>query len=380
MLVILLVVVIDLIGFGIIIPFLPFYAESFGASPQRVTMLMAIFSIAQFIAAPFWGAMSDKFGRKVIICITLMGSVIAYIFLSLASSLLTLFIARALAGFMAGNISTAQAYIADISTKENRTKAMGLFGAAFGIGFILGPAIGGILAGPDPENPNTLYPPMFAALLSFIALTLSLLFLKNSNNILTNKNKRLENLLESLKVPSLGQLILLSFTVTVVFAMMESTFSLWSERTFEWGAQQNGYIFAYTGLCGALTQGILVGPLSKYFGDKILCRLGVFFLGIGMFGVSMTYSVIHVYIALTFIAVGLGLFMPTISSLIVNLVAEDRRGWVLGVNQSVSSISRIFGPLIAGILFEAYGKNMPYFFGAFILLLTMIFYKKIFIK
>ena len=125
MLVILLVVVIDLIGFGIIIPFLPFYAES-GASPQRVTMLMAIFSIAQFIAAPFWGAMSDKFGRKVIICITLMGSVIAYIFLSLASSLLTLFIARALAGFMAGNISTAQAYIADISTKENRTKAMGL--------------------------------------------------------------------------------------------------------------------------------------------------------------------------------------------------------------------------------------------------------------
>ena len=182
MLVILLVVVIDLIGFGIIIPFLPFYAESFGASPQRVTMLMAIFSIAQFIAAPFWGAMSDKFGRKVIICITLMGSVIAYIFLSLASSLLTLFIARALAGFMAGNISTAQAYIADISTKENRTKAMGLFGAAFGIGFILGPAIGGILAGPDPENPNTLYPPMFAALLSFIALTLSLLFLKNSKD------------------------------------------------------------------------------------------------------------------------------------------------------------------------------------------------------
>ena len=122
MLVILLVVVIDLIGFGIIIPFLPFYAESFGASPQRVTMLMAIFSIAQFIAAPFWGAMSDKFGRKVIICITLMGSVIAYIFLSLASSLLTLFIARALAGFMAGNISTAQAYIADISTKGQNTK------------------------------------------------------------------------------------------------------------------------------------------------------------------------------------------------------------------------------------------------------------------
>ena len=380
MLVILLVVVIDLIGFGIIIPFLPFYAESFGASPQRVTMLMAVFSLAQFIAAPFWGAMSDKYGRKLIICITLTGSVLAYIFLSLASSLITLFLARALAGFMAGNISTAQAYIADITSKENRTKAMGFFGAAFGIGFILGPAIGGILAGPDTENPNTLYPPLFAATLSCIALFLSIIFLKNSNASFASKNKRLDNLLESLKVPSLGQLILLSFIVTVVFAMMESTFSLWSERTFEWGAQQNGYIFAYTGLCGALTQGILVGPLSKYFGDKILCRIGIFILSIGMFGVAITYNIFHVYIALTFIAVGLGFFMPTISSLIVNLVSEEKRGWVLGVNQSVSSISRILGPLFAGILFEIYGKNVPYIFGGLILIITIVFYKKIFSK
>ena len=124
MFIILLVVAIDLIGFGIIIPFLPFYAESFGASPQRVTMLMAVFSLAQFIAAPFWGFLSDKYGRKLIICITLVGSVIAYIFLSFASTLLTLFMARAMAGLMAGNISTAQAYIADITNKENRTKTL----------------------------------------------------------------------------------------------------------------------------------------------------------------------------------------------------------------------------------------------------------------
>ena len=162
--------------------------------------------------------------------------------------------------------------------------------------------------------------------------------------------------------------------------MMESTFSLWSERTFEWGAQQNGYIFAYTGLCGALTQGILVGPLSKYFGDKILCRIGIFILSIGMFGVAITYNIFHVYIALTFIAVGLGFFMPTISSLIVNLVSEEKRGWVLGVNQSVSSISRILGPLFAGFLFEIYGKNVPYIFGGLILIITIVFYKKIFSK
>ena len=381
MFIILLVVAIDLIGFGIIIPFLPFYAESFGASPQKVTMLMAVFSLAQFISAPFWGALSDKFGRRLIICITLIGSIIAYIFLSFASSLLTLFIARAMAGIMAGNISTAQAYIVDITNKENRTKAMGFFGAAFGIGFILGPAIGGILAGPNPENPNTFYPPMVAGILSFIALGLSLLFLKNPYNKNTNiKNKRIDNLLESLKVPDLGKLILLSFIVTVVFALMESTFSLWSERTFKWGAQQNGYIFAFTGLFGALTQGVLVGPLSKYFGEKFLCRIGVFLLSIGMLGVAITYNIVHVYIALIFIAFGLGLFMPTISSLIAGLVSEDRRGWVLGVNQSVSAMSRIIGPIIAGILFDFVGKNSPYFFGCILLLITLLFYNKIFSK
>ena len=279
-----------------------------------------------------------------------------------------------MAGFMAGNISTAQAYIADITTDKDRTKAMGLFGAAFGLGFILGPAIGGILAGPDPVHPNTFYPPMMAAMLSLIALVLCLLFLKNPHKVSNNiKNKRIDDLFESLKVPSLGKLILVSFIVTIVFALMESTFSLWSERTFLWGARQNGYIFAFTGICGALTQGILVGPLSKYFGDRFLCRIGIFLLSIGMLGVALTYNIYQIYFALVFIAVGLGLFMPTISSLIIEIVSSDRRGWVLGVNQSVSSMSRIIGPIIAGILFEFIGKDIPYIFGFIVLLIVLLF-------
>ena len=156
----LLVVVIDLIGFGIIIPLLPFYAETFGASPQKVTMLMVVFSLSQFIAAPIWGGLSDKYGRRLIIWVTLAGSILAYILLAYSNTLYGLFIARAFAGFMAGNISTAQAYLTDITAKENRAKVMGFFGAAFGIGFILGPAIGGILAGSDPKNPNTFLPPI----------------------------------------------------------------------------------------------------------------------------------------------------------------------------------------------------------------------------
>ena len=376
----LLVVVIDLIGFGIIIPLLPFYAETYGASPQKVTMLMVTFSFFQFIAAPIWGYLSDKYGRRIIIWVTLAGSIIAYILLAYSQTLYGLFFARAFAGFMAGNISTAQAYIADITDKNNRAKAMGLFGAAFGIGFILGPAIGGVLAGSDPKNPNVFLPPIAAASLSFIALVLALFLLKDNRSLIkNNKNKRILSLIEAIKIPNLRQLILLSFIVTLVFASMESTFSLWSERTFNWGAEQNGYIFAFAGICGVVVQGFLISPLVKRFGEACLCITGIIFVSIGMLSVAISYLNYHAYISMLLIAFGLGFFLPTISTLIVNIVSEDRRGWVLGVNQSVSSLSRIIGPAIAGFLFEFYGKNSPYIFGSIILILFLLIFRN-FIK
>ena len=176
---ILLVVFIDLIGFGIIIPLLPFYAETFDASPQKVTMLMVVYSLLQFLAAPIWGALSDKYGRRIILLVTLFGSIVAYIFLAYASNLAELFCARGFAGLMAGNIAVAQAYIADITEKEYRAKAMGMFGAAFGLGFIIGPAIGGVLAGSDPASPNVFIPPIMASALSAIAFLLSLFLMKS---------------------------------------------------------------------------------------------------------------------------------------------------------------------------------------------------------
>jgi DHA1 family tetracycline resistance protein-like MFS transporter len=371
----LLVVVIDLIGFGIIIPLLPFYAETFGASPQKVTMLMVVFSLSQFVAAPIWGGLSDKYGRRLIIWVTLAGSILAYILLAYSNTLYGLFIARAFAGFMAGNISTAQAYLTDITTKENRAKVMGFFGAAFGIGFILGPAIGGILAGSDPKNPNTFLPPIFAATLSTVALVLALLLLKDTRaSIKPSKNKRIVSLIEALKVANLSKLILISFIVTVVFASMESTFSLWSERTYNWGPKQNGYIFAFAGLCGVIVQGFLISKLVNRFGESFLCRLGMLMISLGMISVALSYMQIHAYLSMALIAFGLGLFMPTISTLIVNIVSEDRRGWVLGVTQSSSSLARIIGPAFAGVFFELLGKNSPYIIGGLLLLLIVILF------
>jgi MFS transporter, DHA1 family, tetracycline resistance protein len=369
------VVVIDLIGFGIIIPLLPFYAETFGASPQKVTMLMVVFSISQFIAAPIWGGLSDKYGRRLIIWITLAGSILAYVFLAYSYTLYGLFIARAFAGFMAGNISTAQAYLTDITTKENRAKVMGFFGAAFGIGFILGPALGGILAGADPKNPNVFLPPISAAILSFIALLLALFILKDTKSLIkSNKNKRIISLLEALKAPNLRQLILLSFIVTVVFASMESTFSLWSERTYNWGPKQNGYIFAFAGVCGVIVQGFLISRLVKHFGESFLCRVGILLISLGMISVALSYMQFHAYVSMALIAFGLGFFMPTISTLLVNIVSEQRRGWVIGVSQSASSLARIIGPATAGIFFELLGKNSPYIIGGVSLLVILIIF------
>ena len=378
---ILLVVFIDLIGFGIIIPLLPFYAETFNASPQKVTMLMVVYSFSQFIFAPVWGGLSDKYGRRVIIWCTLIGTVAAYVLLAFANSLSDLFIARAFAGIMAGNIAVAQAYITDITEKQDRAKAMGLFGAAFGLGFIIGPAIGGILAGSDPNNPNVLLPPIIAAALSFIALIVALISLKVTNLSVNGfEKKRLKSLISALEFPNLRQLILLSFCITVVFAFMESTISLWSERTFFWGAQQNGYLFAFAGICGALVQGIFIGPLVKRFGESFLCFWGCLVLSFGMLGISISTEIIHTVLSMILIAVGLGLFMPTVTTLIVNMVPEDKKGWVLGITQSVSSLERIIGPALAGVFFEFIGKNSPYLIGGLFLLLMISILKKYIFK
>ena len=156
---------------------------------------------------------------------------------------------------------------------------------------------------------------------------------------------------------------------------MESTFSLWSERTFNWGAEQNGYIFAFAGICGVIVQGFLISPLVKRFGEAFLCIIGIIFISLGMLSIAISYLSYHAYLSMSLIAFGLGLFLPTISTLVVNIVSEDRRGWVLGVNQSVSSLSRIIGPAIAGFLFEFYGKNSPYIYGCLILILFLLIFK-----
>ncbi|MBC8339319.1 MAG: MFS transporter [Rhodospirillales bacterium] len=373
------IVLIDLIGFGIIIPLLPFYAEHFQASPEMVGLMMATYSFTQFLAAPFWGRLSDRVGRRPVLLISLAGAAASYVWLGFAESLGVLFAARAVGGAMAGNISAAFAYVADITTRENRARGMGMIGAAFGLGFIAGPAIGGILAGPDPLNADYQSPAFAAAALSFVALAISLGFLKESLSAETRKRlaqqpprKRLAMFRDTLKKPHLGLLLLLTFLSTFVFAGLESTFAMWSRRQFGWGPEQNGYLFAFIGLLSALIQGGLVGRLARRFGEVGLIIQGALALAVGIALIPFSTSVVMLTIAMAIAGYGFSVISPALNSLISLQAHEDEMGGIMGVTRSASTMARFIGPAWAGLLFGFLGRDWPYFGGAAIMIIVLI--------
>ncbi len=379
MLILFLIVFIDLVGFGIIIPLLPFFGEHFDASPAMVGFLMASYSLTQFIAAPFWGRTSDRFGRRPVLLITLAGAAASYVLLGFSNSLLMLFIARGLGGFMAGNISTAFAYVADITTPENRSKGMGAIGAAFGLGFIAGPAIGGILAGPDPVNADFRTPSLAAAGLSFIALGMAFFMLKESlsediRNRLSQMpaKNRAQQFRDALAKPGVGLLITLSFLATFVFAGMETTFAMWSERRMNWGPQQNGYLFAFVGIIAALIQGGLVGKLARLFGETNLVIQGAGALALGMLLIPFTNSLATLLGAMVIVAYGFSIITPSLNSLISLQVSADEQGGVMGVGRSATTLARVVGPAWAGMMFSFIGLDWPYFGGAAVMGLVVI--------
>ena len=377
MLVIFLIVFIDLVGFGIVIPLLPFYGEHFQADPFTVSMLMATYSLGQFIAAPFWGGLSDRMGRKPILLISLVGSVFSYTWLAYATSLWALFAARAIGGLMAGNISTAFAYIADITTPENRAKGMGLVGAAFGLGFIAGPAIGGILAGPDPLTADYTSPALAAAGLSLTALLFALVMMKESLSPehmeeLKNKpkNGRFADFIETVNKPGVGLLIALSFLATFVFAGMETTFAMWSRRQLGWGPEQNGYLFAFIGIVAAALQGGAVGRLAKHFGEANLIVQGAFALAIGMALIPFCTTVEALVGAMVIVAYGFSVINPSLNSLISLKTEKTSQGTVMGSARSATTMARVVGPLWAGFLFASMGKDWPYWAGTVVMVIV----------
>jgi MFS family permease len=361
-----LIVLVDLIGFGLVIPLLPFYAERFSASPQQVTVLMAVFSLMSMLAAPFWGRISDRAGRRPVLMVSMAASSLAYLWMGFATALWMLFAARALAGICAGNIAAAQAYIADVTTPEKRARGMGMIGAAFGLGFIVGPALGGLLAGNNVATADMRTPGVVAAALSLIAFLGVVLVLKESLPAglpERPRKSRVAALRQALGRKTLTRLIVVFFLAILAFAGMEATFALWAMAQFGWGPAQIGYVFTYVGVLSATMQGGLIGRLTARFGEEKLLVAGLSSIALGLLTITAAHDVPILVVATSFLALGMGVMQPSLNSLISRRAGAEEQGEVMGVAQSVASLSRVLGPLLAGALFAGLGRDSPFFCG-----------------
>jgi DHA1 family tetracycline resistance protein-like MFS transporter len=365
--IILVTVFIDLLGFGIIIPLLPFYAESFGATGFTIGLLGTSFSLMQFLFSPIWGRWSDRIGRKPIILVGLMGSCLSYLGLALATTLPLIFIARIVGGIAGANIPTAQAYIADVTTPENRARGMGMVGAAFGLGFIFGPAIGGVLTRFGPETPM-----WFASALCLANFIAAWFLLPESRavNASTKHLGRMEAFRHAAKSPTLLLLLSLFFMVTLAFSGFEATFAIFSEATFGYTASTIGFVFAFIGVVLALVQGVLVGRVVKLIGERRLIPLAIFAIAVGIGLIPYVWNVPTLLGALGVLAMGMGFNSPSLTSMVSRLADPDDQGGILGLAASLSSLGRVVGPAWGGYLYDTYGKTTPYLSAATLMMIA----------
>jgi MFS transporter, DHA1 family, tetracycline resistance protein len=363
-----LIVFVDLVGFGLVIPLLPFYAVRFSATAPEVTWLLATYSLLQLAAAVFWGRLSDRVGRRPVLMASMLASAVAYLWLGAATDLWMLFGARALAGACAGNIAAAQAYIADTTKLEERARGMGMIGAAFGLGFILGPALGGFLAGNNPMTADLQIPAWVAAGLSFSALCGATFVLRESHprerRGLAPPVGRIGLIRRALRRPVLSRLIAIFFLVILAFAAMESIFALWALRQLDWGPEKVGYVFAYLGFLSAVMQGGLTRRLTRRYGEERLLLCGLVLLATGLLVVPFSVDLPVLGGAFALLAIGLGLTQPALNSLISRRAGTEEQGQVLGATQSIGSLSRVIGPPLAGYLFAYVGHSSPFLWGA----------------
>ncbi len=349
-------VFIDLIGFGMVIPILPFYANTdpFNATPRDIGFLVASYSLMQFFFSPILGRLSDRYGRRPILFISLLGSAVGYFVMGYAGTLFLVFAGRIIGGITGGNISTAQAYIADVTSRKNRAKGMGLFGAAFGLGFILGPALAGILSKYGIHVPF-----YFAAALS-LANAVTLYFVlpeslkESARASLPERKNRIIELLESFKNKEFREINLVYFLLVTAFSIMTYAFVLYTAFRFNYTAEQNGYLFAFVGFVSILAQGVLFGRLVKKFGEPSLIVTGCLLMVASLFAVPIVGpqygGLLGLLIGTAVLSFGNSLASPGLTSLASKTAAEHDQGRTMGIMQSGASLARAIGPMLGGFL------------------------------
>jgi MFS family permease len=362
------VVFIDLVGFGIVIPLVPFFAERLGARPELITLIIALHALCQALAMPFWGALSDRHGRRPVLLVSMLGHAGSYLLMGIADSLWLLALARVLSGVTAANLSTAYAYISDITTPDERAGAMGKISAAFGLGFAVGPAIGGLLAGGTTmEDANLTRPAVAAALFSFAAACAIFLFLPEPQRHAAHENGRRGFLADFGRVtrrPVITMMLVLALMVVTFMAVRESIFPLWANDRLGFNARDLGIALGYTGALISSIQFLGIGYLSDRFGELGLVKAAVVLFATAWIGLTLSRSMATCLLALTAQGCGTALFQTSMQSLMSKRAGTSERGLVLGVYQSSSALARFMGQAGAGTLYGQIGVNAPFLIGA----------------
>lgn len=370
-----LTVFLDLLGFGLVIPLLPRYAETLHASPMQIGLIAASYSGMQFLFVPVWGALSDRVGRRPILLLSMIATACSMAMLGFASSLTWLFVARAFGGIATSNLAVAQAYIADTTTKESRAKGMGLIGTAFGLGFVLGPFFGGMLSTVSLETPAR----VAAALAlgnfawAWFALPESLPGELRGGARKIRVGPDFRAFQRVFKLPGLSVAILLFFIVGASFANLEQTFALYAHDEFKLDAKRTGYILGMVGVIAMVVQGGLIGRLNRRFGEVRLIRAGNFLQATGFAGVALaaTRGLSVLYLAVAILSIGNGLVNPSLSTFVSRRAPPEAQGESLGVMQSMGALARVLGPTWGGFLY-GHGHRWPYYSGAIGLVVALL--------
>jgi DHA1 family tetracycline resistance protein-like MFS transporter len=352
-----LIVLVDILGLTIILPLLPFYAESFGATPLFVGLLVAAYAFCQLIAGPPLGHLSDRVGRRPVLLVSQMGTCVGFLILAYAHTLWVVFLARIIDGLTAGNLTVAQAYIADVTDEKNRTKSFGIIGIAFGLGFLVGPGISGFLA-----QYSNQYPIFAAAGLSFTSIMCTYFLLPSvaphPHPELDRGLSRWGSLTESFKDPQLGPLLWQFFAFAFAFSTFYSGFALFAERRFlhnglPFSTKEVGYLFAFSGLIGVFIQGGGMGRLVKTFGESRLVQIGFATMAMSFALLAGVHSIAYLLVAIGLLTFGSAVLRPSLTTLITISAARHSQGRVLGLMQSLMAIAQIVAPVIAGFLIQA---------------------------
>jgi DHA1 family tetracycline resistance protein-like MFS transporter len=370
------VIFLNIAGFGLVIPLLPFFGQTFQAQAWQITLMFSAFSLGQFIGEPIWGRLSDRIGRKRVLMITIAGMALSYVALAFSPNVWIACLARLAGGLLGGNISTLQGAIADITPPHLRAARMGLMGAAFSAGFMTGPALGGFLAQPQLGTLGFQLPLFVAAGLGLASSLAVIVFVRE------HKKPRIDHphisqagrLREAFAHPVISRVVMISFVVMAGFAGVEATYGLFTSHNFGWGPRQVALVFTGIGALGAFCQAIVTGRVVRRFGETRVLTAGLVSMGVGM----MIQFVLSTWwpatvIGFAFICIGQSLTFPNISALISHSAPPHRQGEMLGLNMGGMALARIGGPVLAGQMFSWFSPAAPFLFTAIMILPALYF-------